>query len=313
MISSDFKQPQYQIINPFQSIKASLDTNALMNKQDITYEGILHVLYNNCPTRTKGSYNPRNINPVGQYKKGGIGQEKENNAWKKDFTKWVPMKIFKTLPESEQKARKEAIAKAKAEKKAKINSTTSSKSQVDQTESTANVSDISSLPSNNTEIPSELAPTFREIMATKKVEKKTTVDGVTWIRVVKPCRAVHMSNLHAVTSESGGLVDSGANTSLQGEDMRMLHQEHGSVAVIGPSNGVEAGMDNLSLITCGGVATNSFGEEVLVVVTSAAAFGKGKSIISKFKWNIMDAKYWIDLVLSEVVKSLRHQMVTFLS
>jgi hypothetical protein len=56
-----------------------------------------------------------------------------------------------------------------------------------------------------------------------------------------------------------------------------------SVAVIGPNNGVETGMDNRSLITCGGVATNSLGEEVLVVVTSAAAFGKGKSIISKFQ------------------------------
>jgi hypothetical protein len=84
-------------------------------------------------------------------------------------------------------------------------------------------------------------------MAAKKVERKTTADGDTWIRVVKPCRAVRMSNLHAVTSETGGLVDSGANTSLQGEDMQILHQEHGSVAVIGPSNGVEASMDNLPL------------------------------------------------------------------
>ena len=92
-----------------------------------------------------------------------------------------------------------------------------------------------------------------------------------------------MSNLHAVTGEHGGLVDSEANTSLQGEDMRMIHQEHGAVAVIGPSNGIEPGMNNLSLITCGGVATNSLGEEVLVIVTSAASYGRGKSIISKFQ------------------------------
>ena len=39
---------------PFQSIKASLDTNALMTKQDITYKGMLHVLYNNCPVRGRG-------------------------------------------------------------------------------------------------------------------------------------------------------------------------------------------------------------------------------------------------------------------
>ena len=38
---------------PFQSIKASLDTNALMTKQDITYDGMLQVLYNNCPSTTK--------------------------------------------------------------------------------------------------------------------------------------------------------------------------------------------------------------------------------------------------------------------
>ena len=37
---------------PFQSIKASLDTNTLVTKQDITYEGTLHVLYNNCPAWT---------------------------------------------------------------------------------------------------------------------------------------------------------------------------------------------------------------------------------------------------------------------
>ena len=78
-------------------------------------------------------------------------------------------------------------------------------------------------------------------MATKKVEKKTTAAQ---IHVVKPCRVVHMSNLHAATNDNGELVDGGANTSLQGEDMRMLHQEHGSVAVVGPSNGVETGMKN---------------------------------------------------------------------
>ena len=96
-------------------------------------------------------------------------------------------------------------------------------------------------------------------MAAKKVEKKTTADGDTWIRVVKPCRVVYISNLHAITSDSGGLVDGGANTSLQGEDMRMLHQEHTSVTVVDPSNGIKIGMGNLSIITCGGVATYSFG------------------------------------------------------
>ena len=199
------------------------------------------------------------------------------------------MRFFKELPESEQKARREAIAKAKAERKAKINHTSGSQSE-QQTESTVSVSDVSSLTSNNVEVPNELAPTSREIMAAKKIEKKTTSDGDTWTRVVKPCRVVRMSNLHAVTIENGGLVDSGANTSLQGEDMRMLHQEHGAVAVISPSNGVEPGMDNLSLITCGGVATNSLGEEVLVVVTSAASYGKGKSIISKFQMEHFDCK-----------------------
>ena len=99
-----------------------------------------------------------------------------------------------------------------------------------------------------------------------------------------------MSNLNAITNENRGLVNSGANTSLQGEDMRMLHQEHGTVAVIGPSNGVESGIDNLSLVTCGGVATNSLGEEVIVVVTSAASYRKRKSIISKFQIEHFDCK-----------------------
>ena len=98
------------------------------------------------------------------------------------------MKVFETLPESEKKAHREAIAKAKAKKKAKVNSTASlSVSQVEQTKSTAIVSEISPLTSNNVEVPCELALTFREIKSTKKVERKTTTDSDTWIRVVKPC------------------------------------------------------------------------------------------------------------------------------
>jgi hypothetical protein len=272
---------------PFQSIKASLDTNALMNKQEITFDGMLHVLYNNCPARTRGNGTSqrRNVNSASTRGRGKYGHNSQDNdkvddnAWKKDYTKWVPIKIFKTLPESEQKARKEAIAKAKAQRKksAHVNSTIS-----EGTGTTASDS-VSSLTSSAIDIPAEFEPTFREIMAASKIEQKVADNGDKWIRVVKPCRVVRMSNTHAIANDYGGLIDSGANTSLQGADMRMLHQEVGSVAVVGPSNGVEAGMDNLSLVTCGAVATSSLGEQVLVIVTSAAAYGKGKSIISKFQ------------------------------
>jgi len=46
---------------PFQSIKASLDTNALMTKQDITYDGMLQVLYNNCPNANRQSRSVNNL------------------------------------------------------------------------------------------------------------------------------------------------------------------------------------------------------------------------------------------------------------
>lgn len=211
---------------------------------------MLHVLYNNCPKSAR-KRSIRNVNAAEKRNNGGSSNKSSvDDAWKKDFTKWVPIKEFKLLPESEQKIRKEAIAKAKAERKknASINSASLDTPSTTNTNTTASDTAV--------DVPSELEPTFREIMAAKKVERKITADGDTWIRIVKPCREVHMSNLHAVTSDNGGLIESGANTSLQGEDMRMLHQEHGSVAAIGPSNGVETGMDNLSLITCGGVATN---------------------------------------------------------
>lgn len=91
------------------------------------------------------------------------------------------------------------------------------------------------------------------------------------------------SNLEAVDNTAGALVDSGANTGLQGADMRMLYQEYGSLAVIGVSNSVEKDMDDLPIVTCGGVAKNSFGEDVLVIMTSAAAYGKGKSVLSRFQ------------------------------
>ena len=253
---------------PFKSIKASIDSAALMSSTEITFDGMLHVLYNNCSS-SKSVQQTRQVTAA-QGKQTPPNNNQSNNDWKKDYTKWVPIKEFKSLPESEQKARKEAQLKAKKQKR-KVNAVTKDPSSAN-------------MPSGNIfEVSSEMAPTFREIMAASKVETKQSADGDTWIRLVKPCRVVRISNMNAVTNQFGGLIDSGANTSLQGSDMRMMHQEHGSVAIVGPSDGVEHGMSDLSLVTCGGVATTSLGEEVLVVVTSAASFGKGKSIISKFQ------------------------------
>jgi len=80
---------------PFQSIKASLDTNALMTRQDITYDGMLQVLYNNCPAASKQQRSLNSLNSRDH------DNSDHDDAWKKDFTLWVPHKIFKTLPETE--------------------------------------------------------------------------------------------------------------------------------------------------------------------------------------------------------------------
>jgi len=53
---------------PFQSIKASLDTNTLMTKQDITYDGMLPVLYNNCPNANRQSRSVNNSSKLQNYK-----------------------------------------------------------------------------------------------------------------------------------------------------------------------------------------------------------------------------------------------------
>ena len=55
---------------PFNPIKAALDTNALMTKQDIIYKGMLHVLYNNFPNRARGG-GPCQSN---KFKKSGRGR-----------------------------------------------------------------------------------------------------------------------------------------------------------------------------------------------------------------------------------------------
>ena len=153
---------------PFQSIKASLDTNALMTKQDITYDGMLQVLYNNCPNASSQS---RKINNLRSHDRR---RSNNDDAWKKDYTVWVPHRIFKTLPESEQKARREAIAKAKEARNAQVNAVHSSSNDVPPNQDN-NVFSVSS----------ELAPTFREIMSASKIEKKASADGDTWIRIVK--------------------------------------------------------------------------------------------------------------------------------
>jgi len=234
-----------------------------MTRQDITYDGMLQVLYNNCPTAIRQSRSVNNLNS--KQSPRGRGLANNDDAWKKDYTLWVPDKIFKTLPEPEQKARRETIAKAKQSKRnAKINAAHSSNNDMPPNQET-----------NVLTVPSDLAPTFRELMSASKIDKKTSADGDTWIRIVKPCLVVQLSNVNALTNSYGGLLDSGANTSLQGGDMRVLYQEQGSVAIVGASNGVENGMNDLSLVTCGGVAKTSLGEEVLIVITSAAAYGKG--------------------------------------
>ena len=86
--------------DPFHPIKASLNTNALMTKQEITYDGMLHVLYNDCPKSARGG-GTRNVNPTEKRNNGGGNKGSGNDAWKKDFTKWVPIKEFKLLPESD--------------------------------------------------------------------------------------------------------------------------------------------------------------------------------------------------------------------
>jgi len=89
---------------------------------------------------------------------------------------WVPQKIFKTLPKTEQKAHREAIARAKETKR---------NTQVNATQSSSNV--MPTNPESNVfTVSSDLAPTFREIMSASKIEKKESADGGTWIRIVKP-------------------------------------------------------------------------------------------------------------------------------
>ena len=87
---------------PFSSIKASLDTNALMNKKEITFDGMLHVLYNNFPKKSN-----RLVKNASWNREKGRSQNDHqhhtDNEWKKDFTKWVPIKLFKELAESEQR------------------------------------------------------------------------------------------------------------------------------------------------------------------------------------------------------------------
>ena len=81
---------------PFNSIKVSLDTNALMTKCDTSYDGMLQLLYSNCPVATK---HQRSLNNVNSRQRGD-----QVNAWKKDFNKWVPHNIFNTLPDTEKGA-----------------------------------------------------------------------------------------------------------------------------------------------------------------------------------------------------------------
>ena len=273
----------------FNSIKASLDTNALMNKQEILYDGMLHVLYNNCPEKSSTVFvkytNISKMNDKDNNKDYDCiySNKLDDNAWKKDYTKWLPIKIFKDLPEKEQNSRREAQAKAKQQHKANKNACSGGGSSKSNSTDSASTTYVSSLTSGGVnEVPRKYATTFREIMSAKNIEMKKADNGDTWIHVVKANRKVCLSNVNIESNEPGALLDSGANIGLQGSNMRMSHQEHGSVSVIG-TGGLDSRMDNLPLVTCGGVATNSFNEQVLVVMISAASYGRGESILSRFQ------------------------------
>ena len=65
---------------PFQATRASLDTNALLNKSEITYDGMLNVLYKNCPK--KPAKFSRSVNNLDSKKTSD--NDVDDGAWKKD-------------------------------------------------------------------------------------------------------------------------------------------------------------------------------------------------------------------------------------
>ncbi|GFH49209.1 hypothetical protein CTEN210_05685 [Chaetoceros tenuissimus] len=162
MIDSDlvgFLTTAISEYEPFQATRASLDTNALLNKSEITYDGMLNVLYKNCPKKPAKSN--RSVNNQNSDRKNRDDIDVDNGAWKKDYTKWVPIKLFKNLPEKEQAARRKAQKAAKdKQKQAKLAAAKArSDSDSDNTGPTVTSDDSGK---DVFEIPKELAPTFRE-------------------------------------------------------------------------------------------------------------------------------------------------------
>jgi hypothetical protein len=190
---------------PFQATRASLDTNALLNKSEITYDGMLNVLYKNCPKKPATS--SRSVNKLGTDKNNDRTSDNDvdDGAWKKDYTAWVPLKAFKNLPEKEQAARKKAQSAAKAKRKqARL-----AKARGIDTDSigTAPTVSYNDSDSNVQDVPKDLTPTFREMMSAKKIETSQSADGDTWIRVCKATRTVRFSNLEAVDNTVGALTN----------------------------------------------------------------------------------------------------------
>ena len=74
---------------------------------------MLNVLYKNCPKKPAES--SRRVNNLDTKKTSD--NDVDDDAWKKDYTKWVPAKHFKKLPEKEQAAHKKAQQAAKEKRK----------------------------------------------------------------------------------------------------------------------------------------------------------------------------------------------------
>ena len=291
IVSDDEKIAQLNaaLVDPrFSTVRETVETMSLQTGTPVDYSNYLQSLINHAENLSSQAARMKRVAAAEKKKPAQKDRpQRDPDAWRTDKTAYVPLDKWNELTPQEQAARR----KAKAEKKRlrRVNATDSSSQMTTSTTPPASEvgtdgTTVASGVTQQTGAPASdggQQPTFAQIMRTQRLPPGTYTneDGRTF--TINALKTVRISNLDAAADAGAMLIDGGSNSGLAGTNMRLLEQLDEKVNVVGASDCVENGMQNLPVGTYAATLTSALGVRCVGVFPKMIGYGKGKSILSK--------------------------------
>ena len=266
----------------FSTVRETVETMSLQTGTAVDYNNYLQSLINHAENLSSHSARAKRVASAEKKKTTPKGR---SDKWKNDKAAYILYEKWKELSPQEQAERRKARAAHKKAKQAAVNATDAS--TVGNQQSTSSTAPASEVANDNGTVASGMtgtetqAPTFAQIMRTQRLPPGTYTgeDGRTY--TINALKTVRISNLKMANEAGAMLIDGGSNSGLAGTNMRLLEQLDKKVNVIGASDSVENGMQNLPVGTYAATITSSSGVRCVGVFPKMIGYGKGKSILSK--------------------------------